>query len=52
MKISKQLKEGGRIANNTRKNLEEEIGESVIVKDNALSYEYKEEKVIETNNQP
>ena len=32
------------------KNLEEEIGESVIVKDNALSYEYKEEKVIETNN--
>lgn len=43
-------KRGGRIANNTRKNLEEEIGESVIVKDNALSYEYKEEKVIETNN--
>ena len=43
-------KRGGRIANNTRKNLEEEIGESVIVKDNALLYEYKEERVIETNN--
>lgn len=43
-------KRGGKIANNTRKNLEEEIGESVIVKDNALLYEYKEERVIETNN--
>ena len=43
-------KRGGRIAKNTRKNLEEEIGESVIVKDNALLYEYKEERVIETNN--
>lgn len=43
-------KRGGRIANNTRRDLEEEIGESIIVKDNALSYEYKEERLIETNN--
>ena len=43
-------KRGGRIANNTRRDLEEEIGESVIVKDNALPYEYKEEMLIETNN--
>ena len=43
-------KRGGRIAKNTRKNLEEEIGMPVVTSDNALSYEYKEEKLIKTNN--
>ena len=39
---------GGKIASNARKDLENEIGESVITKNNALSYEYKEdEKLIE-----
>ena len=39
---------GGKIASNARKDLETEIGESVITKNNALSYEYKEdEKLIE-----
>ena len=42
-------KRGGRIANNTRKHLEEEIGKSVITKDNTLPYEYKEEKLVEHN---
>jgi len=41
-------KKGGNIANNTRLDLEKEIGESVIIKNNALGYEYKEEdKLIE-----
>ena len=40
-------KKGGNIANNTRLDLEKEIGESVIIKNNALSYEYKEDKLIE-----
>ena len=39
---------GGRIANNTRADLEKEIGESVITKDNALSYQYEEDKFIES----
>jgi len=33
-------KRGGKIAKNTRDNLEEELGESVISKQNALSYKY------------
>ena len=33
---------GGKIANYTRKNLETEIGESIITKDNALEYKYLE----------
>ena len=33
---------GGKIANNTRKNIETEIGESIITKDNALEYKYLE----------
>lgn len=41
-------KRGGKIANNARADLEKEIGESVITKNNALSYQYKEEdKLIE-----
>ena len=39
---------GGRIAKNTRDNLEKELGKSVISKDNALNYKYVEdEKLIE-----
>lgn len=41
-------KRGGRIANNTRADLEKEIGESVITKDNVLSYQYEEDKFIES----
>ena len=41
-------KRGGRIANNTRADLEKEIGESVITKDNVLSYRYEEDKFIES----
>ena len=38
----------GKIANNARVELETEIGESVITKSNALSYQYdEEEKLIE-----
>ena len=38
---------GGRIAGNARKDLEYEIGKSVVTSDNALSYEYIDEKEIE-----
>ena len=41
-------KRGGRIANNTRADLKKEIGESVITKDNVLSYRYEEDKFIES----
>ena len=37
---------GGRIAGNARKDLEYEIGKSVVTSDNALSYEYVDEKGI------
>ena len=37
-------KRGGKIANNSRVDLEGEIGESVITKNNALNYEYNEEE--------
>lgn len=37
-------KQGGNIAKNARADLESKIGESVITKNNALSYEYKEEE--------
>lgn len=37
-------KHGGKIANNARVDLESEIGESVITKNNALNYEYNEEE--------
>lgn len=40
-------KRGGKIANNARLDLEREIGESVITKNNALNYEYKEENLLE-----
>ena len=38
---------GGKIASNTRKNLETEIGESVVTNDNFLNYEYVDKKEIE-----
>ncbi len=38
---------GGKITGNTRKNLEEELGESVITSSNALNYEYVDAKEIE-----
>ena len=38
---------GGRIAGNARKDLEYEIGKSIVTSDNALNYEYIDEKEIE-----
>ena len=38
---------GGKIAGNARKDLENEIGESVVTSNNALNYEYVNEKEIE-----
>ncbi len=38
---------GGRIAGNARKDLEYEIGKSVVTSDNTLSYKYADEKEIE-----
>ena len=40
-------KRGGKIANNARVDLESEIGESIITKNNAINYEYKEENLLE-----
>lgn len=41
-------KRGGRIAKNTRDNLEKELGKTVISKENALNYKYiDDEKLIE-----
>lgn len=40
-------KRGGKIASNARKDLENEIGESVVTSNNALNYEYSDEKEIE-----
>ncbi len=44
MKIAKR---GGKIAGNARKDLEYEIGESVVTSNNALNYEYEKEIKIE-----
>ena len=41
---------GGKIAGNARKNLESELGESVVTSDNALNYEYVDKKEIEMKN--
>lgn len=38
---------GGKIAGNTRKDLENELGENVVTSNNILSYEYIDEKEIE-----
>ena len=37
-------KRGGKIASNTRKNLEQELGKSVVTKKNSTNYEYIDEK--------
>ena len=42
-------KQGGSVAKNARIDLESKIGESVITKNNALNYEYKEEKFLLEN---
>ena len=47
LKENKEMaKRGGRIAKNTRVNLEEEIGKTVISKDNALNYKYIDDKKV------
>ena len=38
---------GGKIAGNARKDLENEIGQSVVTSNNTLNYEYVDEKEIE-----
>ncbi len=42
---------GGKIAGNARKDLEQEIEESIVTNNNALNYEYIEEKEIEMKNE-
>ena len=44
----KVARRGGRIAENARKDLELELGESVVTNNNSLDYEYKDEKLIDT----
>ena len=39
----KIAKEGGQVASNTRKDIEARLGESVVIKDNSLSYQYIDE---------
>lgn len=39
----KIAKEGGQVANNTRKDIEARLGESVVTKNNALNYQYVDE---------
>ena len=36
----KIAKEGGQVANNTRKDIESRLGEPVVTSDNALGYQY------------
>ena len=44
----KVARRGGRIAGNARKDLEQELRESVVTNNNSLDYEYKDEKLIDT----
>ena len=39
----KIAKEGGKVANNTRRDIESRLGESIITKSNTLTYQYKDE---------
>ena len=39
----KIAKEGGKVANNTRRDIESRLGESIVTKDNALTYQYIDE---------
>ena len=43
MKNRKIAKEGGQVANNTRKDIESRLGESVVIKNNVLDYTYVDE---------
>ena len=36
-------KQGGQVANNTRKDIESRLGESIVTKDNELNYQYIDE---------
>ncbi len=40
----KVAKEGGQVANNTRKDIEKRLGEAIVTKENALSYKYIDSK--------
>ena len=44
---AKVAREGGRVASNARKDLEEKLGKSVITPDNALGYRHDDGKEIE-----
>lgn len=46
-KNAKVAREGGHVAGNARKDLEEKLGESVITPDNALGYRHDDGKEIE-----
>ena len=48
----KIAKRGGKIAKNTRDNLEEELGETVISNKNALSYKYLDTNELDKKNLP
>ena len=39
---------GGQVANNTRKDIESKLGKSIVAKENALDYQYKDQNKIET----
>ena len=39
-------KTGGKVAHNTRNNIEKELGKNVVIKDNRLNYEYIDNKII------
>ena len=39
----KIAKEGGQVASNTRKDIEARLGESVVIKDNSLNYQYMDD---------
>ena len=42
-------KRGGKIAGNTRKNLEKEIGDGVVTSNNVLGYQYEDDKELTVN---
>ena len=48
----KIAKRGGKIAKNTRDNLEEELGESVITRNNALNYKYIDSNKVDNKKLP
>ena len=43
----KVAKKGGRIAANTRKNLEQELGEDIVTRTNNLNYVYQDENLLD-----